>query len=194
MAEPDNVARVIAAGSALVTAANMAVSYATYRRKRPTLAIKPYVGGLLSRSGGTPEPGVLLVLTSRGETPARISGVFYERRWPNGAPQSRLARLAGRSKWGGRLVKQVRPHGDRWQYPLELPGLQAEAVEFYFIGCTKELASQQEGAQERVRVMVSGLRWVKTPWRTTDFSIFSCSCADCCQAGQLSFDDLVSQQ
>lgn len=37
MADPDNVARLIAAGSALGTVANMAVAYATYRGKRPTL-------------------------------------------------------------------------------------------------------------------------------------------------------------
>ncbi|MFD5861507.1 hypothetical protein [Streptomyces chartreusis] len=39
MAGPDNVARLIAAGSALFTAVNMAVSYATFRRKRPTVAV-----------------------------------------------------------------------------------------------------------------------------------------------------------
>ncbi|MFD8609594.1 hypothetical protein [Streptomyces sp. NPDC059631] len=39
MANPDNVARLIAAGSALATAANMSVSYATYRKKRPRLVV-----------------------------------------------------------------------------------------------------------------------------------------------------------
>jgi hypothetical protein len=39
MAEPDNVARLIAAGSAVATALNMSVSIATYRRKRPTVKV-----------------------------------------------------------------------------------------------------------------------------------------------------------
>ncbi|MFJ4469577.1 hypothetical protein ACIP2X_19080 [Streptomyces sp. NPDC089424] len=40
MAEPDNVARLIAAGSALFTALNMSVSYAAWRQKRPAVVMR----------------------------------------------------------------------------------------------------------------------------------------------------------
>ncbi|MEV5922424.1 hypothetical protein ACFZAG_26710 [Streptomyces sp. NPDC012403] len=84
MAEPDNIARLIAAGSALGTACNMAVSYATYRRKRPRFTFcctyDDAVHTVLSPDGRdlVPEPMYGVHLRNLGETPIRVLTVRIE--------------------------------------------------------------------------------------------------------------------
>jgi hypothetical protein len=90
MSQPDNVARIIAGASALFTATNMAVSFATYRRKRPraTLEARLQFVTVLSRQPGSTRvrldgqwpqrPYYELKLSNHGESPLRTVDTTVE--------------------------------------------------------------------------------------------------------------------
>ncbi|WP_089107078.1 hypothetical protein [Streptomyces hyaluromycini] len=192
MAGPDNVARIIAAGSALITGVNMAVSYATYVRKRPRLAVKVSFADAphYSIEGGV-RSYLVVHLANRGEATVRAVYVGLDTAWGERPRSRQFGRL--RRKWQGGAVAYVLTYMEdlslESEFPVTLGAFEESRPLFRFGGCLKELNELPERKWHRASVGLPGGRHIYSPWVEEEW--LSCGCAGCTPlAQQLTFDDL----
>ncbi|WP_309052780.1 hypothetical protein [Streptomyces sp.] len=192
MTEPDNVARLIAGGSALFTACNMAVSYATYRRKRPSISFRADEWGVTDLEGGR-WPAFRLTLANRGEATIKVEDVSYEFRWHE-EPRTLTDRIKGRRLYNGHGLHGLGvPVWEELDIPLELGSFEHVQITLVFANCTRNLV-EEEGLVGRVRILLSGGRTLAGRWTKPNPEQYVCPCAVCRQRGvQLSFDDVAAQ-
>ncbi|MGW7579798.1 hypothetical protein ACWGKU_20430 [Kitasatospora sp. NPDC054768] len=189
MSDPDNVARVIAGGSALAAAFNLAVSHATYRRKRPSLWFKVKVEPTFTnRYGVLEDVGVrfLVTLHNRGEAPLRIEGAEWQVRFDE-RPRTLKLLLFRRLPWYFHKRTDLRPvEGD---FPIELAGFERREVTADYPSCHGDWSGPEE-MKGRLTIRLPGGVKLSDRWRKPFF--FACTCEECQPpAGvQLSFDDL----
>lgn len=202
MAEPDNVARLIAAASALAAAANGALSYATYRRKKPSLTFTAKLGCVYNTFDELlPTRARFDVkVRNRSETPLKIEGVNYEMVCGE-RPRPLLQRVLRRGREGThsalaclslhdgtpRIGDDLAP--DTESFPIEVGGLQPESLVLYYPGCYRTLTSEPL-PRGRVTVKLAGGATVSGPWARR--VIEPCGCHRCRppKSKQLTFDDL----
>ncbi|KAB7835791.1 hypothetical protein [Streptomyces mobaraensis] len=192
MAEPDNVARLIAAGSALAAVSNMAVSYAAYRRKHPRISFKAEEWGVSDQEGNR-WPAFRVTLANRGEGAIKVEDISYEFRWHE-QPRTLTNRFIGRRQYHGSGVHGLGvPVWEDLGIPLELGSFEHAQITLVFANCTRVLL-EKEWLVGRVRVLLSGGRTLAGRWLTPDPRQYECPCEVCRQQGmQLSFDDLAAQ-
>ncbi|MGW7260508.1 hypothetical protein [Streptomyces sp. NPDC054834] len=192
MSDPDNVARLIAVGSGLVAAANMAVSYASYRRKRARLEVKLGDQSIDYTVHGELRPAFDLMLMNRGETSVRINWAYLTMRNAARALPRRLTRLRAMATTGLELF-EGRHFSTVTELPFELGGLGEEKVKLTVIGCSAFL-NDPDHQICRVTVGLSSGRVVRSGWQRKALGQVDCTCPDCHEEGgeqQLSFDDLL---
>ncbi|MGW7756976.1 hypothetical protein ACWGK6_36600 [Streptomyces violaceusniger] len=200
----DNVARVIAAASALGTACNMAVGYANYRRKRPTAALrmswsqwgKFYEGHLVEM------PLFELHLENESESPLKVISVHLER---TGAIRRRdTLRRSRRIRRADDLIPEddlnTSPYDQVDALPWTLDGftpLNWHASLRCHTWCRySSFDADDKPSYLRARVWLSGRRSVATPWERVPEFMWASGCPVCSERAewgdpdQLSFDDL----
>jgi hypothetical protein len=107
----DNVARLIAAASALASASTMTISYATYRRVRPRLAIKAYVFAQIPVGKGCVDMCLRIRLINRGQTAIKLGDELSVRFGPRTRRRIleswswKPARYIGLGRW--RLIESL---------------------------------------------------------------------------------------
>ncbi|MFV5995058.1 hypothetical protein ACNPQM_22040 [Streptomyces sp. NPDC056231] len=194
MAEPDNLARLIAAGSAIATALNMSLSYATYKRKRPSLSISCSYGTSDEQWSDRPttvRPGVWVDLKNRGETPVAIDSVGLEFQWDK-QPATWRDRLRRQHpdyvRW---MITAVTPRPEDGDFPYTLNAFDDKRGFPLFVpGCVKDTTRIGPDARGRLQIALSGGRRIYTPWSPL-YPKYVCACPSCWTGDeQLTFDDL----
>jgi hypothetical protein len=204
----DNVARIIAAASAAFTASNMAVSYATYRRKRPKATLSATGGPFTTHHAQSRRPVTFplihLKLTNSGETPLKVNRVWVER-----GPSKRALILHGLS------LKRLSPIaagsvlepydlGNEWvnadkvgEPPLTFEAFSsarwAATASDHFWGHEEDYLRPL--SRLRVTLDLPGGKTVHSAWFPLTDYLASLPCRTCEQTnplpGQLSFDELT---
>ncbi|MFE4678197.1 hypothetical protein [Streptomyces sp. NPDC056723] len=205
----DDIARLIAAGSAVGTACNMAVSYASYRRKRPKVKLATTVVMLTERRS---EPEVVrwllfeMRLRSLSESATKVISVELQQSY------SRLSNLRY-SFWQLRTHRRLfRPgsttrltvsedHSWECDEPGELPWtlesfqrLKWRAVVNNHLWCT-QVETDLRQPIVRVQLRFPGGEVVSSRWIFITEKMRTSTCLACLEAGeglvqQLSFDDI----
>lgn len=164
MSDPDNVARLIAGGSALAAAFNLALSYATYRRKRPSLwfKVKVYPHSFRDRDG-CKESHIRfhLKLRNRGEAPLKIEGAEWQVRLDE-RPRTLMLSLLRRLPWYVHRRTSLQP--DVGDFPIDLAGFERRIVSAEFPGCHADWF-ETGGAKGRMRIRLPGGEELSDRWR-----------------------------
>lgn len=198
---PDNIARLIGASAALVSAANMAVSYATYKRKRPRLSVTHSGSTLISATPGGRtlhvRRSVELVLENRGETEVRIrDAVLWARVVPERralGPWAKYSTLVGCEWLSFPEKSNAHPLAspDITEFPIRLTGFRDEMVSLRLPECLAAWGSPSGPVKYRVAVSMLTGRSIYTEWCRLPESWLPCCCPTCERDGaQLSFDDV----
>ncbi|MEV5472761.1 hypothetical protein [Streptomyces sp. NPDC052207] len=209
MAEADNIARLIAAGSAVGTACNMAVSYANYRRKRPKAKLAMTVERLIENRGEQEVVLSLLEMRLRNlsESPNKIVSVELQQSY------SRLSNLRY-SLWQLRThrglfrpgfttdLKVSEEYNWGCDEPGELPwtltplqGLKWRAVVDAHPWCASCTQTDLRQPIVRVRLRFPGGEVVSSRWLPITEEMRTSTCLMCLGRSQglvqqLSFDDI----
>ncbi|NEB75447.1 hypothetical protein G3I40_09445 [Streptomyces sp. SID14478] len=196
MAQPDNVARVIAFCSAAFTAGNVSVAIAAFRRKRPTVKVRS-PGLFLTRAEAGPAasadrdiPHFGAVLKTRSEVDVRIDSVvvlFYAYQW---------VIIRTRRVPRGTRVRELRYVGT---YPLRTQDGEQITLEAFGRRSLKWLLVPPPGtgkpvhpAMARLRASLSNGQTVTSKRFPVSPQAFPCRCFQCSSSGtQLTFDDLT---
>ncbi|MFI7382772.1 hypothetical protein [Streptomyces sp. NPDC049813] len=193
MADPDNVARLIATGSAVAAAANATLTYANFRRKRPTVHVTHAAFRLKSReaaadgSAGQAVPTFSARLTTRSEVDVKIGSVvvlFYDYKW-----------VLIKTRHGQVRKKELRYLGT---YPLRTEGAEQITMEAFGRRTPQWVLpprpDDSEGvhpARARLRLELSNGQTVSSRWINVPHPVFpTCRCPRCATPWtQLTFDD-----
>ncbi|MFD5570467.1 hypothetical protein [Streptomyces cadmiisoli] len=190
MAEPDNIARLIATGAAVAAAANTSVAYATYRRKRPRIVLKaePVWIFLVEGESGS---AVDLLLTNRGEADIEVRLVGLESHSDH-VPYSGLFNRIRRRRFATSISYNELVHVPTAadEFPTTLKPFHEQELTFRLPPCVKGLSELRGEPRHRVKVQFGGYPPVYSAW--LDFGgALECACAHCtAEPQQRTLDDL----
>uniref|UniRef100_A0AAU3HQA2 Uncharacterized protein n=1 Tax=Streptomyces sp. NBC_01393 TaxID=2903851 RepID=A0AAU3HQA2_9ACTN len=177
---PDNIARLMAAGSLAVTAINASVSIATYRRKRPAVTCKATLGRRIRQMEDRivlGSPSIEVRCKNRGEAADVITDAYL---WVRNKKRSQRRIYPGVPI----LLEPASPIPGAVRepiscFPVELAAFQKGLVLTLDVkGCMRD-ASELGKVERRVSLVLRSGRTVKTSWRKGDAQMFTCECPRC---------------
>ncbi|MFJ8085369.1 hypothetical protein ACIQ6Y_32880 [Streptomyces sp. NPDC096205] len=202
MSDPDNVARLIAADSALATAANMLVAWATYRRKRARLTVKASETAFFTTDGPgrtfRSRPSFHLLLANQGEAAVKVDWAYFSARTASRWGVPRWA-MRGTTSVSDRLrfpspigLEPVDGEPKFTAFPFELAGFDEELVHLVLPHCLGHWDELPRRMKYRVILIISSGRHVRTSWQRLRFAELPCTCPSCrSDHQQLSFEDAL---
>lgn len=204
MADVDNVARVIAAASAIGTACNMAVSYANYQRKRPKASLQASVTTWSMWDEGD-IPIFELKLVNRSESPLKIVAVEAQRASSYRDRHTIWQLKTYRRIWRGSRTQDLHPRNDLNRPPYSQVGTLPLTLDpfdrlHWRAAMDGHFWCQYSGFNDgrsvvRALVWLPGSKKIKSSWVPVTAAMTNSTCRACGDTPrgdhhQLTFEDL----